>query len=1261
MNFQGQKVSSNILNINFKTNQNEKHTLNLLKCFQSGIKYRGSLEHEIFYENGAPYISIESNLCERPLKLLVDTGASLSLISKELVKGDTYKREIQINLYGLVGKEVSIQTEGITYAILRVGNQFLDTTFHIINGKYTGHGDGYLGYDFLSLYKTSINLEKMKIYIKIEDTIQRTIKLPEKEENFLKDLAENFEFMEPEKEIKQKANNKYGRQKHNKTSGFFIKQLKNKNEMEVHKIEPVKAVFNQICVNNNRTRAEQIFEKLNLDHCNEEEKSFVRKICHDFPMQFYLKGDMLGATDIVQHRIKLIPNAKPVNLRQYRIPETQRRILDEIVQDFERQGLIEKCRSQWNSPAILVRKKDEQGNYSDYRFVVDYRKVNEVTEAENFPIPHIDDIINDLNGCKYFTTLDLKGAFHQIIVAEECRDYTAFTARGLKYRFKRMPMGLSSAPLTWQLAVTLLLMDYIGKGLHVFLDDCIIFDKDKEAHDARLIAVMKIFRENRIQLKIKKCAFYARSFIYLGHIISENGIKPNPQKIHVIKYYPRPTTVKELQSFLGLSSYFRRYVKNFSQICKPLTVLLKKGRPFIWTEQQQIAMDKLKKALTEDIILSFPNFEELFYVTTDASNVAIGAMLSQGEPPNDRPIFYFSKTLNAAQKGYSVIERELLAVVESFKALRVYLYGRTFVLITDHRALCYLFNMKDCGSRLFRQKLELSDYNFKIIYRPGAQNKVADALSRIEPMSIEEMMENEKKMEEERGGKREEKCFVTTRQQARSELDQGIQNLKLLIEERQGTILRKSSHDLIFHLVPLENDTLKEKLTNKFGIINFSGDWHIHNKIHFIRSISNQFGSSDNVEKTQECIEQILQKTDENKAKNIAVNIDFDNVRHYLHFKRIFLDVFAFKDIQAIFYLNKIIDLVEKDDINTILHLYHNSLLGGHAGRDKMMKTISRFYKWNNMQNDIAEFVKKCIVCQKTKTTTNTRMPMEISSLGEKLFDAVYIDFVGPIAKSSEDFIYIFTGICDLTRLLIAVPTRNCTALTAAECLLEHILCRYNFPSRIISDNASNFQSQIIKELCKLCNIKKIFTTPYHPQANIVERTHRTLNSYLRAFTEKNRDNWHELLKFATFVYNNTVHTTTGFTPHELAHGFRVQIPTHLNKPKIIYNYDNFADITRNQIADALETAKKHLYEKKWQNKNYYDKKLNEIDFKIDDMVLIKNQSKKHKFDEVFEGPYRLIDISDSYVEILKGTRKMKIHKNLIKKVENPVDLSSCE
>lgn len=524
--------------------------------------------------------------------------------------------------------------------------------------------------------------------------------------------------------------------------------------------------------------------------------------------------------------------------------------MNEIVQDYEKQGLIEKCQSNFNSPAILVHKKDEFGTKNAYRLVIDYRKLNSITEIENFPMPLIEDILNSLNGIKYFTTLDIKGAFHQIELEEDSKNYTAFTAGNFQYRWIRMPMGLATAPLTWQRTINTILAIEEIENILAFMDDLLAKAKTRQEHDNILFKLMGILKKYNLQLNISKCLFYAKQFEFLGHIISQEGMRANPNKIKVIKQYPRPANVRDIQSFIGLCSYFRRYVNGFSKISKPLTSLLKKEQPFIWTHQQQDAFEKLKNILAEQVLLKFPNFDELFYVTTDASNMAIGGMLSQGELPNDRPVAFFSKTLNDIQKRYSTIEKELLAIVETIKFFRVYLYGRFFVLITDHKTLCYLFNMKDCGSRLFRQRLELSEYNW---YRPGAQNKVADALSRIEPMSIEEILTEEKS-----------NCFAITRAKA-------LQDLNLQQKPHFTVEEQKKSYDLIFHLIPNENETLKNKLMNKLGVIAFSPSWSIFKKFHFIRTISNQFSHNQNLSDTQNCIKDILKYSLQNNAKNIAI------------------------------------------------------------------------------------------------------------------------------------------------------------------------------------------------------------------------------------------------------------------------------------------------------------------------------------------------------------------------------------------------------
>lgn len=277
-------------------------------------------------------------------------------------------------------------------------------------------------------------------------------------------------------------------------------------------------------------------------------------------------------------------------------------------------------------------------------------------------------------------------------------------------------------------------------------------------------------------------------------------------------------------------------------------------------------------------------------------------------------------------------------------------------------------------------------------------------------------------------------------------------------------------------MVPLENDELQSKLMNKFGLITFPDIWHNFNKYHYVCKISNQFSHGQDAHNTQNIITALQKICMENHAENIAINIVYENLRHYIFLKNSLQNTFTNSSIHITIFQNKIVEIIEKQDISDILDLYHKSLLGGHIGAGKMFNTISKFYKWENMAQTIRDYVKKCEICEKTKFTTNTKIPMQISSLGDCHFDHTYIDFVGPISPlSTEGHRYIFTATCDLTKFLIAIPTKDCTALTTAMCLIENIVLRYNFPTRLISNNATNFHSKIIKEIKKLIFISNIY------------------------------------------------------------------------------------------------------------------------------------------------------------------------------------------
>jgi hypothetical protein len=275
-----------------------------------------------------------------------------------------------------------------------------------------------------------------------------------------------------------------------------------------------------------------------------------------------------------------------------------------------------------------------------------------------------------------------------------------------------------------------------GTKAFVYLDDIIIYAADLAEHESRLEEVFQRLRKFNLQLQPGKCQFLRREVIYLGHLITDSGVKPDSTKISCVRDHPVPRNPTEIKQFLGLTGYYRRFIEKYSQIAKPLTALLKKGQPFEWTSECHTAFKTLIQKLINAPILQYPNFEKTFILTTDASQYAIGSIISQGDIGQDLPIAYASRTLNKAEQNYSTTEKELLSIVWSVKNFRPYLLGRKFKIYTDHQPLTWLFNVKDPGSRLMRWRLKLAEYQYEVVYKPGVTNTNADALSRVNQVML---------------------------------------------------------------------------------------------------------------------------------------------------------------------------------------------------------------------------------------------------------------------------------------------------------------------------------------------------------------------------------------------------------------------------------------------------------------------------------------------------------------------------------------------
>ena len=395
-------------------------------------------------------------------------------------------------------------------------------------------------------------------------------------------------------------------------------------------------------------------------------------------------------------------------------------------------NIIRPSSSPWSSPVVMVRKKD-----STWRFCIDYRKLNAATCRDAYPLPWIDSTLDSLAGATYFTTLDLASGYWQVAVEEKDKGKTAFSTSDGHFEFNVMPFGLTNAPATFQRLMECVLAGLVGEECLIYLDDIIVFSSSFKEHLLRLTRIFQALRNAGLQLKPSKCCFAYNEVWYLGHVVSKAGIRPDNDKIKAVSNYPVPKNVKEVKQFLGLSNYYRRFVKDYAQIAEPLHKIQRKSKqPFHWDNTCQLAFDNLKQKLITPPILAYPDFSLPFIVYSDASNTAIGGLLGQLQNDKEVVISYWSRQLTKAERNYSTVEREALAAVSIIKEFYPYLYGFTFKLITDHNPLTSLQAVKDVGGHLSRWLMYLQQFDFSEEHRARKHHTNADTLSRIPPADV---------------------------------------------------------------------------------------------------------------------------------------------------------------------------------------------------------------------------------------------------------------------------------------------------------------------------------------------------------------------------------------------------------------------------------------------------------------------------------------------------------------------------------------------
>ena len=861
------------------------------------------------------------------------------------------------------------------------------------------------------------------------------------------------------------------------------------------------------------------------------------------------KTDM-GKTGVTKATIDTQGNA-PIRQPAYRSAYAHRHIVDKEIDTMLLQGGIQPSKSPWASPVVLIPKKD-----GEIRFCIDYRKLNTLTKKDNYPLPRIDDTLDLLDGSKYFTSLDLASAYWQIQVDPADKEKTAFISHRGLFEFNVMPFGLCNAPAMFQRCMEVVLAGLQWSICLVYLDDIIILGNTWDEHLDNVRKVLQRLREAGLKLKPQK-SFWARNELhYLGHVVSPDGIKPNPDKIKAVTNFPTPTTRKQLQSFLGLTNYYRKFVEGYAHIAGPLNALLHKSCTSVadsWDEDCQKAFEALKSRLTHSPILAYPDVSLTFQVKPDASGYGIGAILTQKHSDgNERVVAYASRTLNELEKKYSVTEREALATVWSVKFFRPYLYGHHFLLITDHASLRFLKAMKDGNARLQRWSLHLQDHDFDVLHKAGTLHADADALSRA-PLAATTTTTTEVTTTTTASFPTTTTTttgFPTTTTTTAS-FPTTTTTTVTIPTTTPATPSSTTTTPLGTISAPTTTTTPSAPTTSPLASIDISLDT--------IQAEQHRDPAATTM--IQYLTSGILPDNPKVRNKVLAVCNQYvlDNDILYRQTK---LPPSA--EIVKQLFIPHAFRL-------PVLEAYHDHILAGHLGVTRTYDRLRRRFYWPTICTDTKAYVLACKECNSRKAPPAKKLPIQAIPVSAP-FGRVATDVIGPLPTTTKGNRYIVVFTDYLTKWVEVFATKEQTADTIARLLLEGVVCRHGCPRSLLSDRGKNMTANIVTKLCQLMATKRLLTTAYKPSTDgLVERFNGTLEKMLSAYVNKQQKDWDEYVPYVAFAYNTSTHSATKETPFTLLYGREAVLPLDtllLQPPPAPVSASDYKTLVIERIAD---------------------------------------------------------------------------------------------
>lgn len=902
----------------------------------------------------------------------------------------------------------------------------------------------------------------------------------------------------------------------------------------------------------------------------------------------------LGWTDIVIHKIDT-GNSKPIRQQLRRYPPAHNEAIDKHLEDMLQQGIIQPAASPWASNIVLAKKKD-----GSLRCCIDYRQVNEVTRKDAYPLPRTDACLDAMSGSSIFSTFDMRSGFHQVAMQPEDADKTAFITRRGMFRFKTMPFGLCNATATFQR-----LMDLVLTGLNLeiclaFVDDIILYSVNEEQHLERLELLLQRLEEVNLKLKPSKCNLMQKSVTFLGHVVSGDGISTDPEKISLIREWPEPATLSQLRGFLGLTGYYRKFVKGYTNIALPLNQLMKKNQRFVWSDGCRVAFQQLKEALTTQPVLALPNDEDTFILDTDAADASIGAVLSQVQSGQERVIAYAGRSLNRNELNYCVTRKELLAVVHFTKYFRQYLLGRKFIIRTDHAALAWLQKTPEPIGQNARWLELLGEYDFKIQHRPGRCHANADAVSRhpcLNKPSCSACHQDVTKfcsavnVTSEPKSNQVDQLVATA--EVHEDIPEGMSWSRQEIAEAQ-----QEDADIGIIIKCMKRSAVKPEWNEvEVQSANTKVLWHEWERLVLHENI-------------------LLRR--------------WTSIDPFPHYTQIVLP---------------------RKYRSEFIRMAHEGMVGGHLGRSKTEDQVRRRAYWPGWRSDVATQLKKCVQCvQYHRGKPPKQTPLQPFLAGEP-FEIIAIDVTGKHPRSSRGNEYIVT-ITDLfSKWSEAYPVKVHTAPVLARLLVNNFFSRFGTPKRILTDQGPEFESQLFHELCASFGIDKVRCSPYKPSTNgCVERFHRTLNSMLGKVISQNQRDWDEKLQHVMAAYRAAKHESTGFSPNRLIFGRENAAPLDLVLGETFadqehyHSYDDYVAEIQDRIRKAHILARQCLSSAAERRKNEYDVRVKSSNFVAGQWVWYlyprRRVNENPKWNRHYQGPFLITAVIPPSDYVIQRTRR---------------------